>query len=360
MTGNDNVSAGTPSRAVRPTNRRYGVALIGAGWVAAEYVRALAEDPRSHITGILTRTPERGVALLAEHGVDARRYASLDELLADDAVDVVVSCTPPEGRADQLCAAAAAGKHVVIEKPVALSLAEVRAIRDAVAAAGVQSTTSFVLRWNPQVTTTKRLIDDGFLGDLVFAESGYWHPVRPRADSHHDWRYGHEMGVTAFVSGGCHAVDMLRFLVGDVAEVSAFGAPARGGQPFAFDPVVTASLRFANGAVGTVSAVLDGDTPYTFPIKLVGTQGSIQENRLHSATRLPGVPDWVSFDTVSPTSGDVAHHPFRAEISHFLDCLDSQTPSHASIADTWRSMATCFAIDASIAAGGQPVTVELE
>ncbi|MGD7707683.1 Gfo/Idh/MocA family protein [Microlunatus sp. Y2014] len=338
-------------------SRQYGVALIGAGWVAREYVRAFDADQRSYVRGIWTRTRERGRQLLASHGIEGRSYASLDELLADDAVDVVVSCTPPETRADHLCAAAQAGKHLVIEKPVALTLPEVRAIRDAVADAGVISTTSFVLRWNPQVVTTKKLIDDGWLGAPVFAECGYWHPVAPRPESHHDWRYGQDSGITAFVSGGCHAVDMLRFLVGEVTEVSAFGAKPRGDQPFAFDPVVVASLRFTNGAVGTVSALLEGDTPYNFPIRVIGTDGSIQDNQLHSATRLPGVDGYVSFPTVSPASGDVAHHPFRTEVSHFLDCVQSGTPSHAGIADTWRSMAVCFAIDESVAAGGRPVTI---
>ena len=155
-------------------------------------------------------------------------------------------------------------------------------------------------------------------------------------------------------------MDMLRYLGGEVVEVCAFSAGPKRVPGFDFDPVVVASLKFANGAVGKLSTLMDGDTPYTFNCRLFGTEGAIQNNRVYSSTHYPGATDYWTFPTIQPNSGDVAHHPFQAEIEHFIDCLDRDMESHASIYDSFRSMAVCFAIDDSAAQGGKPVQVMLE
>lgn len=147
---------------------------------------------------------------------------------------------------------------------------------------------------------------------------------------------------------------MLRWLGGEVEEVSAFAAPPKRVKTFEFDPVVVASLRFTNGAVGKqLSALLDGDTPYRFNCRLFGTNGAIQNNEVYSSQKYPGAHDYWSFPTITPNSGDVTHHPFQAEIEHFIECLDENVESHASIFDSYKSMAICYAIDESVAQGGQ-------
>ncbi len=165
---------------------------------------------------------------------------------------------------------------------------------------------------------------------------------------------------SAVLSGGCHAVDMLRYLGGEIVEVAAFSARPKRTKGFDFAPVTVASVTFANGAVGKLSTLMDGDTPYAFNCRLFGTEGAIQNNRVYSSSHYPGATDYWTFPTIEPNSGDVAHHPFRAEIDHFIDCLDRDVESHASIHDTVKSMAVCFAIDESAAHGGRPVRVKLD
>lgn len=337
---------------------RLGVALVGAGWVAKEYLTAFRDDPRTWVTGVHSRTPARAERLLADHGVAGRSYRSVGELLADDAVDIVVSCTPPDVRAEHICAAAAAGKHVVVEKPVALSMEDLTAIRDSVANAGVRSVTSFVLRWHPQIRQVRERLAGGLLGELFYAEAGYWHPLVETIRVS-DWRLT-TPGVTAFVSGGCHAVDMLRFLVGEIVEVSAFAiadSVRLGGPVPPYPPVVTANLRFASGAVGSVSTLLAGGTPYVFGVRLVGDQGTVQDGRIHSVV---GSDGFTALSAPRPDSGDVAHHPFRDQIRHFLECIERGEESHAAVSDTWRSMAVCYAIDRSVARNGRPERVPLQ
>ena len=334
---------------------KYGVGLLGAGWVAGEYVKVFRDHPLTEVVGIYNRTPGKAARLLQAHGVEGTEYATLDDFFADERIQIVVSCTHPDVRAEHCIRAAQTGRHIVIEKPVALTRPETAAIREAVSKAGVKTVTSFVLRWNPQFVTVRKLIDDGVLGDLIYGEADYWHPAR-RAQPGSPYMRKDVVG-SAFLSGGCHAVDMLRYLGGEVRQVSAFAAPPKRVHSFEFDPVVVASLQFANDGVGKLSALLDGDTPYRFHCRLFGTNGSIQNNEVYSSTNYPGARDYWSFPTISPNSGDVTHHPFKAEIEHFVECIESGVESHASIYDSYKSMAICFAIDESVAKGGQPVKV---
>lgn len=335
---------------------KYGVGILGAGWVAGEYVKAFRDHPLTEIAGVYNRTPGKATALLETHGVKAIEYASDDELFDDERVNIVVSCTTPDVRAEHVVRAAETGRHVVIEKPIALTMAGVEEIRDAVARAGVKSVTSFVLRWNPQFETTKQLIADGVLGDLIYAEADYWHPIS-KAYPCYDWMVGKEIGGSAFVAAGCHAVDALRWFAGEIVEVSAFSRGPKQNLDYEYDPVTVACLKFEDGSIGKVSTLLDGETPYIFNLRLFGAGGTIQNNEVFSRQKYPGALDYWSYPTIEPDNGDVSHHPFVAEIAHFLDCIENDVESHAAIGDTWKSMAVCFAIDESVAQGGTPVRV---
>jgi UDP-N-acetyl-2-amino-2-deoxyglucuronate dehydrogenase len=335
---------------------RYGVGVIGAGWVAGEYLKAFAQHPLTEVVGVHNRTPGKAAQLLRAHGVDAREYGTVDELLGDPRVSIVVSCTPPDARPDHAVLAAESGRHVVLEKPVGLTMEDVLRVRDAVARAGVKTVTSFVLRWNPQFATIRRLLDDGVLGDLLYAEADYWNPS-DKSWPCYPWLRTRAVGGSAFLTGGCHAVDALRYLGGEIVEVAAFSAPARRNPEYEWDPNVVATLRFENGAVGKVSAVLDCDTPYVFNVRLFGSTATVQNNRVFSSLHYPGSLDYWEFPTVRPDSADVAHHPFPDEVAHFVECIETDRESHASIHDTWRTMAAVFAIEESLAAGGAPVRV---
>ena len=128
-------------------------------------------------------------------------------------------------------------------------------------------------------------MDDGLLGDLVYAEGDYWNP-KPRS-SPKTWRET-PLGGGAFIEGGCHAVDALRYLGGEIVEVSAFSGGPKRDMSFEFDPVAVASVRFESGAVGKLSAIVEADTPYVFNVRLLGTEGTIQNNRVFSSERYPG------------------------------------------------------------------------
>ena len=335
---------------------KYGVGIIGAGWVSGEYVKAFRDHPLTYVAGMYNRTPAKATRVMKEHGVDGKEYKSLDELLGDDRINMVVHCAHADSRADNICQAAESGRHVIIEKPAGRSVEDTSRMRDAIKKAGVKSIVSCVLRWNPQFQTIRALIDDGKLGDVMYAEADYWHPM-VEAYPGYPYYVKKVSGGSSFTVAGVHAVDILRYLAGEVAEVAAFSAGPIANPDFEYPPTSVAALKFENGGLGKLSSMVEGETPYIFNCRIFGTEMSIDNNQIHSSKWYPGTLGYWEFPTVKPNSGDVAHHPFPPEIAHFMECIENDVESHASIYDMVKTMALCYAIDESAAKGGQPVKV---
>ena len=339
--------------------KKYGVGIVGAGWVAGEYVKVFRDHPLTEVIGIYNKTPGKATRLMQQHGVQGKEFGSIDELLKDDRINIMVHCAHADSRADYCARAARTGRHLVIEKPIATSREEVDMLREAVTKAGVKTVTSVVLRWNPQFETIKALLDDGKLGKLLYAEADYWHPII-KAYPGYPYYVKKISGGSSFTVAGIHAADILRWLAGDVVEVAAFSAGPIANPDFEYPPLTVASLRFANGAIGKLSSMIEGETPYIFNTQIFGTDMSIRGNAVHSKKWYPGALGYWTFPTIQPDSGDVSHHPFKPEIAHFIECIENNVESHAAVHDTYKSMALCFAIDESAAKGGQPVKVRLD
>ncbi len=335
---------------------RMGVGIIGAGWVSGEHIRAYQANPHTWVKGIYSRTPETAAAKLAETGVQGKVYASLAELLADPEIAIISICSPPQFHCEHVVAGAAAGKHMVIEKPVSMNLADVKRMQEAVAAAGVTTIVSFVLRWNPMFATTKSLLADGAIGRIMYAECDYYHWIGPHYNQY-TWAHTREAGGSSLLSAGCHAVDALRWFVGEVVEVFGFSTSGLPGSGYEFAPNITAVLKFASGAAGKVSSLLECRTPYIFNMELFGDKGTIRNNRLFSE-KFPGQTNYLEYPTILPDSGDVTHHPFRGQIDYFVECMRTCQRPHADIEDAAKTMEICFAIDESIASG-KPVRLPL-
>jgi predicted dehydrogenase len=285
----------------------------------------------------------------------AERY---EQVLANPAVDIVNLSGPNQVHAPQGIAAAQAGKHVLVEKPMALTMDENRRLRDAVAQAGVKSIVSFVLRWNPLLETLRSLRRSDAIGRLIYIEVDYWHGLGP---SYTGWPWAHtvQTGGSANLLAGCHALDALRWLAGcEAVEVSAVSNNTKG--LYQYDANVVAVMKLEDGTIAKSSVLLDADIPYAFNIDLVGTEGSLRDNRIWSRKLLPGQTSWTAMPTILPDSGDVHHHPFDAQINHFVDCIREDRQSHCSVADAYRTHELCLAIDRSITEGGRTVRLPLK
>ena len=340
------------------TDGKLGVAIHGAGQVAHAHAASWLRNPHVRIVSISSRRRQSAQRLVATLGIDCTVRDSYDEVLCDERVDIVNISGPNHVHAAQAIAAAEAGKHLLVEKPMCLSMEENRALREAVARAGVRSVVSFVLRWNPLFENLKSLLAAGTIGELFYAEVDYWHGI---GTWHAGWEWLHrkQTSGSTMLLAGCHAVDALRWFVGDeVAEVTAYANNTK--RLYEYDANVVAVLRFCGGVIGKTSALLDAEMPYSFNIDLAGTEGTLRDNRLWSKRLLPGQTAWATLPTVMPDSADVHHHPFDAQINHLVECIRAGRESHCNIADAYHTHEVCLAIDRSIAAGGQPVRLPLE
>ena len=334
-----------------------GVAVQGAGNVATEHLKAYLRNPGCRVVAIGSRTREGAAAKARQVGLDPSEigiHDDLDELLAQPDLDAISICTPHARHAQETIAAARAGKHALIEKPVATNRDDLHAMDRAVREAGVRTVVSFVLRWNPSVLAAKAMRDEGFFGEPIYVQADYWHSPEQSGYPGAAGRL-RRATIDAILSGGCHAVDLARYLMGsDVVEVTALEATALDGLPRAANQV--ALVRFANGKAGKVSAITEPWIPYQFNVDLLGTEGGLRDNRFYSR-KLPGVLDWATFPTILPNSGLVGHHPFQGEIDHFVECIRAGVESHASLRDAVNTHEACFAISESSRAGGRPVAV---
>ena len=339
-------------------DHKLGVAIHGAGWVAKAHVDSWQKNPNTSIVSISSRSKESAQRLVNECGLSCTIHDCFDSILQDDRVDIVDITGPNHVHAEQGIAAAAAGKHILIEKPMALSTKDNRALRDTVAKSSVKSVVGFVLRWNPLIENLKSLLAAQTIGSVLYAEVDYWHGIGPWYGGW-EWVRTRKAGGSTMLAAGCHAVDALRWFMGEeVVEVSAFSNNEKG--LFEYDANVVAIMKFRGGAIGKTSTLLDCEMPYAFNIDLIGTDGALRDNRLWSKQLLPGQTGWATLPTIAPDSGDVHHHPFEAEINHLVECIQQDRESHCNVADAYHTHELCLAIDRSIAERGATVSLPLE
>lgn len=337
-----------------------GVGLVGSGWVAGEYVKAFKSDPRAELRAVCGRDAARTKAFAVAQGLSCPTFTDIEDMLKQDGIDVVAICSPPHMHKDQAVAAAGAGKHILLEKAMAISIDEAKAVRDAVSKAGVKSAVSFVLRWNPLFDIIKQQIADDAIGKVFMGEVDYFHGIGPWYKQF-VWNVKKEIGVSSLLSAGCHSLDALRyFMGGEIAEVSQY-ATSGGGEHFKayeYEPTTCTILKFKDGRIGKVTSCIECVQPYVFNINMVGTHGTIKNNQIFSKTKFPGQTSWATVPTILPDSGDVTHHPFSDLAQHLIDCIAQNKESHANIADAFKSHEACFAADLS-GKEGKPVSLPL-
>ena len=339
--------------------KELGVGIIGTGWVSGEYIRAFQANPHTEVVGLVSRDRARAEAKAAAfNATHCRAYERVDEMLADSSVHIVVICTPHHLHAVQGIAAAQAGKHLVLEKPVALDLEGLRELQAAVRAAGVKTVVSFVLRWNPLFEMIKGFQADGLLGNLFLAEVDYFHGIGPWYGQY-EWNIKKEVAGSDLLTAGCHAVDGLRwFVAARPVEVFAYANTSRNNPlNYEYEPNSLTMVKFEDGTMGKVASSIECVQPYIFNIALFGDQGTMRNNQIFSKRWL-GQKGWATIPTILPDSGDVTHHPFRDEVSHFVDCILNNRESHANLEDAAVTHEICFASQIS-AREKRPVALPL-
>ncbi len=332
---------------------RLGVGIIGCGAVAEEYVKAFKKDERSEIRALVSRNRANAERYRDRHDLDCAIETDAAEMLRRKDTDIVVVCTPHNQHTKYAVAAAEAGKHIIIEKPVATTLEDMRMQQEAVKKAGVKTLVSFVLHWNPLLMTIDRLITQGVFGNIFMVEVDYMHRIWTTAEQ--KWYGSRQQSGTAILTGGCHAIDALRWFARSEAKaVCAYQVKTE--NPIEYPGTISVNVEFEDGIIGRSTTTFDAQMPYRFNIGVYGTEGTIRNNEIFAPKLFPGQNDFMIIPCILPDSADVSHHPFVGEVSHLLDCIIEDKRPYPDLEDAAQTHAVCFAADLS-AESGRPVAI---
>src|SRR5215510_14903077 len=337
--------------------KKYNVGIIGYGWVATAHIPAINATTLGQVTAVYSSRELDSQELSDKYGGTIAAYNDLDAMLADPDIHVVSICSYPYDHAKQVIAAAKAGKHLIIEKPLCLSLKDLRAMQAAIEKAGVKTCVCFECRFSSQFLTTKAVIDEGLLGKLHYGEVDYYHGIGPWYGQFR-WNTRADAGGSALLTAGCHALDALLLCMGDdVVEVSSYDTKSRSKifAPYEYTTSSVTILKFKSGKIGKCAAIVDCLQPYYFHTHLCGSEGSLLDNKFHSMKMKTNKHAWSTLSMKMLDSGDVSDHPYQTQFEAFFQAIDrGQRMPLTSLDDALRTHRILFAADDS-AARGEPV-----
>jgi predicted dehydrogenase len=304
-----------------------------------------------------TRTPAKAQDYCRQQNI--RLLDSYAALLADKEIEAVVLATPHSAHCEQIIAAAKAGKHVFVEKPLGVDLSESRAAAQACEKGGVTLAVGYNWRFQPALREAKRMLDDGRLGRLVHIEGNFCGPSAYRFAREH-WRHDpHEVPAGGMTGRGVHVVDAMLFLAGSPIG-SVYAQSGRLAHDYGADDTTSMLFRFKSGASAYLGTFIA--TAETWRMQVFGSKGWIElgdVEHLHTWDMKQCFidpadpmqkrrPETVSFPETSTE---------RAELEHFAQAAAARRPIVVADGDEVHNVAVLEAIVRS-AKEHKPVAVE--
>jgi predicted dehydrogenase len=288
------------------TKETIGVGFIGAGDISILHAKAVARTHGAKLVGLWNRSQERATQRAEEFG--CRTYASPEELVQDPNIDAVFILTNLETHLEYTQLALNAGKHVLVEKPVGMSVAEIQQMKDTADAKGLICLPGHNYIYEASMMRTRELVENGDLGKIVSAYVMY--------NIHHPEEVAKRYpGVVRQIL--THHSYILLYLVGKPVELCAMKATLHY-QEYTEEDIAMVQMRLANGALAHFCASFAADDhaadPWTVMVKVIGTAGSTRYSYRDHVEIKPGL---VHSQTYTAYQGSVMN-----EVKHFLvDCL---------------------------------------
>ena len=329
-----------------------GFAILGAGMIADYHRQAIEAnaDLGARLVAVGHYAPEKFDAIGQRFGVPCQSYA---EVLQRPDVDVVCICTPSGQHAEQALAAANAGKHLLVEKPMALSLADADAMIDACARNGVQLGIALQRRAEPLFQRVRQAISAGDLGELTLGVITMPYSRDAAYYAQAEWRgTWAQDGGGVLMNQGIHLIDLLVWFMGDPVSIHAHADTLH--RPVEVEDVAAATLRFANGALATITATTTASPGFPHRVEIYGTNGGIQLEgetvnvwTLADASKASVEP----FVTAQPATPGAAADPrgisatgHIAIMRDLIQAIRTNRPPHIDGAEGRRSLATVLGI----------------
>lgn len=315
----------------------HGFGIVGCGMIAEFHARAIAEIPGARLAAVMSRSEANGsrIAALAKGGpcpIDP----TIEAMLARPEVTVVCVCTPSGAHLEPAVAAARAGRHVVVEKPLEVTLPRCDAIIRACDEAGVRLAAIFPSRFSPANLALKDAIEAGRFGRLTMGDTAvkWW-----RSQEYYDsgkWRGTWELdGGGALMNQAIHNVDLLQWLMGEVASVQALTATLAH-ERIEVEDTAVALLRFRSGALGVIEASTSAHPGLLKRTEIHGDRGSARVEQDDITFWSFAEPIAGDADRLIPTNSAVggaadpkaiSHAGHRDQLADFLAAIDAGRPA---------------------------------
>ena len=261
-------------------NLRLGVIGVSPVGIGNVYVNSILHYSDAELIAICDSNEETLKDRAEFYGIK-NAYTDYHDLLSHDDIDAVCITTIDQAHKEITIAALRAGKDVLCEKPMALSGDDCRDMLDVARETGRKLMVGQICRFTPSFVLAKKLVEAGEIGDLFFVESEYAHMY---SNENTTWR-GSDPMRNVVIGGGCHAVDLLRWFVGNPIEVSAYGNQ-KVNDFWKYDDCTVASMKFQNDVIGKVMVSGGCRRGYTMRTCLYGTEGTIVVDNTSSTMSL--------------------------------------------------------------------------
>ena len=317
-------------------------AIVGIGNWGQNLVRSVEGSDTIRFVAGATRTPARAEEFCRRHGIAL--LGSYEELLKND-VDAVVLTTPHSRHCEEIVAAAKAGKHVFVEKPLGLSLEEAGRAVAACAGSKVTLAVGYNWRFQPALREMKAMLADGRLGKLLHLEGNFCGPSVYRFAREH-WRRDPDEAPAGGMTGrGVHVVDAMLYLAGPIDAVSA--QSLRLAQDYGTDDTTSMLFRFRGGATGYLGTVVA--TAETWRLQVFGSKGWVEVGDVEHLTTWQMKVCLINAKDVTrkeqpQTIGFPASSTERAELERFAESALARRPIAVPGGDEMHNVAVLEAI----------------
>lgn len=253
--------------------KEIGFGIVGGGLIGAVQAAAINEISGARLLAVCGRDEQRTAEFAAKFAATA--YTDYEKFLAHPGLQIINICTPSGTHAELGIKAAQAGKHVLVEKPIEIDLARADALIEACDRAGVKLGVIFQSRFLPAVQKIKRALDEDRLGHLIVGDAYVKWYRAPEYYAPGSWHGTLALdGGGALINQAIHTVDLLRWMMGPVAEVAAMKSALRYPHIEAEDTLV-GTLRFQSGALGVVQAATSIKPGFKRRLEISGARGTV-------------------------------------------------------------------------------------
>lgn len=303
---------------------------------------------------------------MSHTGLDSNAcYLDYKDMIKRDDIDIIIVACPDQIHCEHTIEALKAGKHVLCEKPMAMTVEECAMMIAASEETNKKLMIGQVCRYSPGFVAAKKLIDSGTIGELFYVESEYAHDYS-ESQGIGNWRIDPVRLRHPALGGGCHAVDLLRWIAGDPVSLCAF-SNKKVLKDWPVDDCTVSILNFPNRVIGKVMVSVGCKRDYTMRSCFYGNQGTIiadnqlpyilvYKNQIKEQGKVfEGVQDKVIYMKYPV---EINNHNTTAEIKEFIDIINEDKPVKTTGMQGAYTVATCMAMVESSSKNGQLITID--